>query len=166
MTLEKWYQLYHSRSMETFYRWHRTDAPAFSADNAWSGLWGSEFSEDGSRTKCPTCDGTGDGWRDCPACHGNPDDCERCANAGTIDECEGCEGEGWQDCVRGYSCCWTAQNLADYMTAHAGDLADDWGKVIVFEGEQVDTGFDGEPTAVPETIVKEMTWTEFKKTLA
>lgn len=153
--------------METFYRWHQADAPAFTAQNAWSGLWGSEFSEDGSRTKCPTCEGTGEGSRECPRCHGDYDrmeSCKRCEGAGGLNECEHCEGEGWHDCAPGYSCCWTAEDLIAYMTTHAGEPHDDCGVVIVFEGEQADTGFDGEPTAVPTKIIKEMTWTEFKAT--
>lgn len=149
----------------TFFRWHQAEAPAFTAANAWSGLWGSEFSDDGSCTKCPACDGDGDGWRDCPSCHGDPNGCERCDDTGAINECEDCEGAGWRDCVRGYSCCWTAEELAAYMTKHAGEPRDEWGAVIVFDGDLAGTGFDGEPTAVPTTVIKEMTWSEFKKGL-
>lgn len=127
--------------METFYRWHRTDAPTFTADNAWSGLWGATFSADGSQTQCRACDGTS-------TYAGMP--------------CEACGGEGWEDCVPGYSCCQSAEDLITYMNAHAGELDTDEGRVIVFEGVQVDTGFDGEPTAVPEKIIKELTWSEFK----
>lgn len=152
--------------MTTFYRWHQADAPTFSAANAWSGLWGSEFSEDGSRTKCPSCDGTGEDWRDCPRCHADGSACDRCDGAGVINECEDCGGEGWRDCVRGYSCCWSAADLAAYITGHAGEPKDEWGVVIIFDGEQTGTGFDDEPTAVPNQIIKEMTWNEFKASLA
>jgi hypothetical protein len=151
--------------MQTFYRWHRTDAPAFNADNAWSGLWGAEFSTDGSQTKCRACDGTGEDWRDCPRCHGEGGDCRRCDGEGVINECADCDGEGWQDCVRGFSSCHTAQDLYAYITGHMGAPSDDDGKVIVFTGHQADTGFDDEPCVVPDEIVKEMTWTELESTL-
>lgn len=149
----------------TFYRWHRADAPAFTPTNAWSGLWGSEFSADGTRTKCPTCDGTGEGWQECPRCHGELGGCARCGDEGGIDECEDCDGEGWRACVRGYSCCWSAQELHDYMTAHAGVPRDDWGKVVVFDGEQTGTGHDDEPCVVPSRVIAEMAWGEFTQSL-
>ncbi|RFU41306.1 hypothetical protein DZF91_12530 [Actinomadura logoneensis] len=127
----------------TFFRWHGEHVPlCFCADHAWSGLWGSAWTEDGSRTRCPGCDGTGEGWRDCPRCHGDdPDDCERCGGDGGLPECEVCEGEGWQDCEPG----------------------DDWGQVIEFDGEVTGTGFDDEPTVVPTSVVRTMTWREFKR---
>lgn len=151
--------------METFYRWHRAGIP-FTADRAWSGLWGAEFSEDGSRTKCFTCDGEGTGIRDCPRCGGDFDarwDCPRCDGEGVVDECGDCEGEGWQDCVRGFSCERTPEALHRYFAQRGGDPGP--GRVIVFEGCQTGTGFDGEPCAVPERIVKEMTWSEFTASL-
>ena len=150
----------------TFYRWHRTDAPAFTATNAWSGLWGSEFSEDGTRTLCPTCDGSGEGWRDCPTCRGDMDrmpGCDECEGAGVINRCEDCHGDGWRDCVRGYSCCASAAELIAYMREHAGEPRDDWGTVLAFEGEQTGTGYDGEPTVVPSRVIAEMAWSEFVK---
>lgn len=150
----------------TFYRWHSADAPLFTAANAWSGLWGSDFSADGSRTRCPGCDGTGEGWSECPACHGNLGGCERCEDAGVINECEDCGGDGWRACVRGYSCCHTAADLVAYMRDHAGEPRDDWGRVIVFQGEQTGTGIDDEPCVVPENVIAEMSWTEFKKEYA
>ncbi|MCX4553186.1 hypothetical protein OG204_35085 [Streptomyces sp. NBC_01387] len=33
--------------------------------------------------------------------------------------------------------------------------------VVVFEGWQAGTGFDGEPTAVPEHVIETLPWTEF-----
>ncbi|MFD5142694.1 hypothetical protein [Streptomyces sp. NPDC058401] len=45
--------------MTVFYRLHWADCPPFTADNAWSALWGSTRSTDGSRMECFTCDGTG-----------------------------------------------------------------------------------------------------------
>jgi hypothetical protein len=44
----------------TYYRLHRDDAPEFSPENAWSGVWGSTFSADGSRCQCELCDGAGE----------------------------------------------------------------------------------------------------------
>lgn len=125
---------------QTFFRFHRTDAPEFSAANAWSGLWGSEFSEDGSATRCHNCD-----------------------NGQTFvfgEKCDLCEGTGWEDCAEGYSCCDTAEELIAYFAAHLGSDPGD-GAVIVFEGHQVGTGFDGEPLAVPARVVETLTWAEF-----
>ncbi|MFC9973510.1 hypothetical protein ACFVH6_21710 [Spirillospora sp. NPDC127200] len=155
---------------ETFYRWHHNDAPTFDADHAWSGLWGSEFNADGSKTKCMTCDGDGEDWRDCPRCHGDIDampDCDRCEGNGAINECGDCDATGWIDCVRGFSSCRTAEELYGYFTdrARSGVAADGLGTVIVFEGEQTGTGFDDEPCVVPTRVLKEMTWTEFTATI-
>lgn len=124
--------------METFYRVHWSDAPEFNADNAWSALWGTTRSEDGSQTECLTCDGTGE-----------LDD-ERCTN---------CGGEGWDDCVRGYSCCWNPESLVAYFNRPG--MQPNGENVIVFEGYQTGTGFDGEPCAVPTKIIETLTWEEF-----
>ena len=120
-----------------FYRVHPSDCPPFHATNAWSALWGSTRSEDGSQVECPACDGTSEDL-------GEP--------------CLDCD-DGWIDCVPGYSCCDTAQELIDYFTERSEPTADD--AVIVFEGRQVDTGFDGEPTAVPHHVIETLTWDQF-----
>lgn len=129
---------------DTFYRWHRTDLPEFSAEHAWSGLWGQTFSTDGSQSECPVCDGSREG------CFGEP--------------CAECDGEGWQDCMEGYSCCDSAQELRDYMVRHLLSGADDnpgEGDVIVFTGIRTGTGFDGEPLVVPDgELVRRITWQE------
>jgi hypothetical protein len=121
---------------ETYYRLHRDDAPTFTADNAWSGLWGGTFSPDGARSECPQCDESGeyDG-----------------------EECSHCAGEGWLDCDYGYSCCYTAAELVAYFSRGGGlDAVDLAQPVVVFAGEQVGNGFDGEPLVVPTEVVR---WT-------
>jgi hypothetical protein len=129
---------------DTYYRLHRADAPAFTADNAWSGLWGSTFSPDGSRTECGECDGAG------VDDHGQP--CEA-----------GCDN-GWWDCYAGYSCCDTAEELLDYFTQH--NPADDNDPVVIFEGEQVGTGFDAEPLVIPTTTIRWTTIGQLRKEIA
>jgi len=123
--------------MTVFYRLHWADCPPFSADNAWSALWGGTRSKDGSQTQCGACDGAGDYY-------GEP--------------CTNCD-DGWVDCVPGYSCCDTPQELIDYFTERGEPTADD--TVVVFEGRQVDTGPDGEPTALPHRAIETLTWAEF-----
>lgn len=150
---------------EAFYRLHRDDIP-FTPDRAWSGRWGAEFNEDGSRTMCFTCDGTGIGVRDCPTCTSNyadPEDrwaCPTCGGDGVVDGCGDCDGEGWEDCVRGFSCEHSPEALLRYFQRRGMDGAPG-ARVIVFEGRQTGVGFDGEPCAVPEKILEEMTWGEF-----
>lgn len=111
---------------ETFYRVHWTGSPEFSTTNAWSALWGAERSEDGSQTRCRECDGTGTAFGE---------------NCGT------CDGEGWEDCLPGYSCCDTAAELLAYFTRHGEP--DPTEPVVIFDGVRVGTGFDGEPLATP-----------------
>lgn len=115
-----------------FYRYHWGDCPEFSAENAWSALWGLTRSEDGSRTECPSCDGQG---------------------------CEDCGGEGWVDALRGYSACESAEELLAYFAKRGAP--DDAGNVFVFEGVRVGNGFDGEALVVPTTIVRRMSWDAF-----
>lgn len=124
--------------MTTFFRVHWADAPAFSAENAWSALWGSTRSEDGTQTECHSC------WE------------------GNRDECKVCEGTGWEDALEGYSCFDTAEELVEYFTHPARDgLLGDDDRVIVFEGIRSGTGFDGEPLAVPTRVIEELTWNAF-----
>lgn len=80
---------------------------------------------------------------------------------GTTYRCPACD-EGWVDCDRGYSSVRSAEELADYFQEHAkGAPADDHGHVVVFEGEHVGDGCDGEPLAVPTRIVERLTWSAF-----
>lgn len=160
----------HTGGMQTtvFFRFHQADAPPFAADNAWSAPWGSEFSADGTTYRCPACDGTGEDRTEpvCERCDGTGDDdgytCRRCGGTGEDTECHDCDGGGWAACDRGYSCTRSAEELADYFQQHAGGApADDHGHVVVFEGEHVGDGCDGEPLAVPTRVVETLTWTQF-----
>ncbi|HEY9474572.1 MAG TPA: hypothetical protein VIS06_12075 [Mycobacteriales bacterium] len=140
----------------TFYRVHvagrnATGALAFTADNAFSATWGSDFVEgDPSRVKCQTCGGSGE----CALCYGTGEDCT-CGSGG----CRVCDGEGVEDLPRGYSCCDTAEDLRAYFAEHGTPASTD--DVVVFEGRRVGTGFDGEPLAVPTGDARWMTWAEF-----
>ncbi len=119
---------------EMYYRIHNNpNAPTFSADHAYSGLWGSEFSADGSQTECHDCSDS-DGSRA---------------------ECRTCDGTGWEDAPYGYSCCESATDLLAYFSPSRGGTGDS-DPVVIFEGERVGTGFDGEPLAIPTGTVR---WT-------
>ena len=143
-----------------FYRWHQADAPAFSADNAWSAPWGMTFNEDGSQYQCLACDGTGTTADPEPCGTCDMEGCHRCDD-GWHTTCHDCD-EGWVDCDRGYSCTRSAADLAEYLRQHAGGApADTHGTVIVIAGEHVGDGCDGEPLAVPTRIVERLTWTQF-----
>lgn len=124
--------------MTTFYRLHSNPAaPCFCAEHAYSGLWGGEWSEDGSQARCRECDGG--------------------ALLGTIiDDCGSCDGTGWEDAQYGYSCCTSANDLIAYMDEHGNPADTD--PVVIFEGEQVGTGFDGEPLAIPTGHIR---WTTY-----
>lgn len=120
---------------ETFYRIHWADSPEFSAANAWSALWGSTRSDDGTQTECTSC------------------------HEGDREDCSVCDGTGWEDCLQGYSCCDTAEELIAYMNEHA--IMGDDDRVIMFEGTRTGSGFDGEPLAIPTRVIEETTWSEF-----
>lgn len=116
---------------DTYYRLHRTDAPTFSADNAWSAPWGEAFGVDGDRYECRSCDGSGSDVFG--------------------EHCGYCDGEGWFDCAEGYSCCESAEDLLAYFDRHCPANYDD--PVVVFEGDYCGQGCDGEPLVVPTAIV-------------
>lgn len=124
---------------QTFYRLHWEDCPPLTPDNAWSALWGHTRSQDGSRTECGACDGTGESFGR---------------------KCEDCNGEGWHDCVPGYSACHTAEDLIDYFSQPGMDPIGDE-PVVIFEGRQVGNGFEGEPTVMPERILETLNWNTF-----
>jgi hypothetical protein len=105
--------------------------------------WGSEFSEDGSQTRCRNCE---DG-----------------VSLFTGGECTDCNS-GWEDALYGYSCCSSAEELVEYMTKHG--VVSDNDLVVVFEGEQVGTGWDGEPLAVPSRVVEVIAWGVLRNRLA
>ena len=59
----------------------------------------------------------------------------------------------------GYSCCWSPEDLRSYFEVHAcGAPGDHHGEVIVFEGEHVGQGDDGEPLAIPTRVVDRLPW--------
>ncbi|MFF2088505.1 hypothetical protein ACFVVM_32380 [Nocardia sp. NPDC058176] len=72
-----------------------------------------------------------------------------------------CDGTGWQDAVPGYSCWRDPDQLIAYMRERVGVLDDADGVVIEFDGEIVDSGFDGEPTAIPHEVIQTMVWSRF-----
>ncbi|MEU1908418.1 hypothetical protein [Streptomyces hygroscopicus] len=153
--------------MSVFYRVHPSDAPALTADNAWSAPWGTTRSADGSQYECIVCDGTGEGTHDCPKCGGGcyigeffDIPCDRCDGDGFIDTCGNCD-EGWLDCVRGYSCCATPEALIRYFTDAGRSGCADGEQVVVFEGQQEDWGLEGEPTAVPARVIETLSWEAF-----
>jgi hypothetical protein len=157
---------------DVFYRMHWRDCPEFCAENAWSALWGSVRSADGAQTRCG-CDGVDQGeLRECRPCAGtgyrDTGDgamrCRSCDGDGCLRVgCTLCCGTGWLDCVRGYSCWSTPDQLIDYFEESGRDHpGDNDGRVLVFTGVIVDCGFDGEPTVLPDGApIESMTWTEF-----
>lgn len=116
----------------TFYRLHSAATPEFSPENAWSAAWGETF-VDVSTYECRSCNGSGEFLGE---------------------QCSDCDGEGTIDADRGYSCCDSAAELLAYFGGHYP--ADDTDPVVVFDGQHVSTGLDGESLAVPTAIVR---WT-------
>ncbi|MGW5353377.1 hypothetical protein ACWERV_23060 [Streptomyces sp. NPDC004031] len=151
------------------YRVHWEDCPPMSPEHAWSAPWGTIRSDDGSRYQCVVCDGTGEGFRDCPRCvcgvveaaDGDVVTCPLCKGNVVLDGCENCEGDGWWDCIRGYSCTASPEGLLDYFECSARSGLAGGETVVVFEGEVVDSGIDGEPTAVPVRIIETLSWADF-----
>ena len=117
---------------QTYYRLHREDAPTFTADNAWSAVWGETYNAAGDRYECSNCDATG-------IAYGEP--CGDCNN-------------GWIDCQPGYSACHSAAELLEYFDQHC--KADDIDPVVIFDGEHVGNGCDGEPLVIPINVIR---WT-------
>lgn len=123
---------------DLWYRVHWSDCPEFSADNAWSCLWGPERSDDGSQCECTGCGGDGDLFGE---------------------ECPGCEGTGWMDCEPGYSAAADPADLIEYFAIRHIEPTGE--TVIVFTGRQASTCVDGYPTVVPDQVVETMTWEQF-----
>lgn len=115
-----------------FYRVHYTEASGeFSADNAWSSQMSGTVREgDVGQEQCQ-CRLFGD-----PA---DPD-------------CPDCYGEGWADRDRGYSCCYSAEDLIAYWKNGGTGWLDDM-PVVIFEGHRTGTCPDGEPLAVPDAVI-------------
>jgi len=128
---------------ETYYRLHWADCPEFNSDNAWSKPWGSRANPaDPTQHECSCCPG------DDP-------------------ECRWCEGTGWMEARRGYSCLESAEELMAYMRGWAKDLVADpsvarpGDQVIVFRGQLVGRGDTDEYLVVPTEIVAQHGWAEF-----
>lgn len=147
--------------MSTFYRVHWTECPEFTAANAWSSLTGIDRKDgDPSKSECQMCDGGEGDWTECKHCEALG--CDECDDEGGTTKCTNCDGTGWENCIRGYSCFSTAEGLLAYFTESGRDgMVGDDEPVIVFDGWQADTGFDDEPTAVPEQIIETITWAQF-----
>lgn len=155
--------------MTTYYRVHQNSAPAFSADNAWSAPWGSQFvsprfyvSENGEEDT---------GWsvvtlnavpasveefvvaRCNVAYRGgsvmiviDEDDVDAvCDLLDDDDSVTFYEVEVAVEANRGYSCCDSEEKLARYLAAG--------GELIAFEGEVTGRGEDGEWLVVPTAVV-------------
>jgi len=130
--------------MNTYYRVHRRDLPALCAENAYSAEWGMNFVSV-SEFRCGNCGGTGDGgygpdtWTD-----------DDKLIPGEAMPCEACCGSGTEEAQRGYSCCESLAQLADYFAARGGvspELVD----VYAFAGQEMNfSGADGEALVIPD----------------
>jgi len=147
--------------MKVFYRCHFSNRP-FSQENAYSLPWGSE------NGKCGVCKGTGvieEPYRStCHSCGGaGGEDCH--CDGGTARyfrtvSCRYCKGTGEAIPLRGYSCCRTPEGLSNYFFLRGG--MHDSAPVVIFTGEEVGTGPDGEPLVVPAEFPRPrwITWGE------
>lgn len=124
---------------ETWFRYHRPDAPEFSAENAYSAGWGETFTSP-STYECGNCDGTGEWFGE---------------------HCSGCGGEGEIEADPGYSCCRSAEDLVAYFSRHYPLDSDD--RIVEFEGIQVGHGGDGEPLVVPIRVVRWSTYGQVRR---
>jgi hypothetical protein len=101
---------------------------------------------------CRSCDGSGEVWASplvaCPGCDGRGRLRHRLPGPTPAqpEPCPHCEGRGFVTPQRGYSCCWSADDLLVYFS---GARLDDDEPVVIFSGEVVGTGADGEPLVVP-----------------
>ncbi|WP_432091459.1 hypothetical protein [Streptomyces sp. NRRL F-5630] len=149
--------------MGTFYRVHWTESDELTAANAWSSLTGIDRKPgDPSKSQCQMCDGGQGEWTECRHCEALG--CGECNGEGGSFTCTNCDGTGWEDCVRGYSCYSQPESLLAYFTNDPGrrGMVPDNERVVIFEGWQADTGFDNEPTAVPERVIETLTWAQFR----
>ena len=107
----------------TYYRLHRDDAPALTADNAWSVQIGCAVEAHPDREVCLACDAA-DGV------------------------CAACEGRGWIDARRGYSVCDSAEALVAYVDRHGLPGQ----RVAIIRGREVGVGYDNESLVVPARV--------------
>jgi hypothetical protein len=113
-----------------FVRLHWSDCPEFCADNATTAPWGAEFMP-------------------CPRHHGFEG----------ADGCHVCGGEGEIPVEResGYSCFNNPIALIKYFETRGGGEGE---RVVIFRGNEVGTGPDSEPLAIPTEII---TWTTYEE---
>ena len=155
-----------SRSL--FYRVHWKHNPPFSPENAQSEAWNLEY--EGDTKNCPAC--KAEGRVPCAKCGGDgcvwigpradqrPTTCPACKGRRTA-ACGECGGKGAiSDRVRrGYSAFTSADELVQYMDSMlAADASD---PVVVFSGQQIGEGHDGEPLVLPDMQV--VRWTTYGK---
>lgn len=156
--------------MTTYYRVHAASAPAFSADNAWSAPWGSQFLT--PRFYVADDAESGTGWT-AVTLNVVPASVEEFVVARTEIQSRGqsmtmivideddlddvCDLLDADDSVtqydtdaviqanRGYSCCDSLDKLTRYLPAG--------GELIAFRGEFCGRGEDGECLVIPTAIV-------------
>ncbi|WP_327335091.1 hypothetical protein [Streptomyces anulatus] len=150
-----------------FYRVHRTadGILPFSADNAYSSYIDIPRNETGTKSECQECRGNGRTWDTCLSCNNDytyTDPCSTCDNKGGSGPCEPCNGTGWEDCLRGYSCFAHPDQLLDYFLAPSHPFIADSEPTIIFEGHEVGTGPDWEPLVIPNRVVETLNWGEFR----
>ena len=122
-----------------YYRVHWSDCPEFCAANAQSLPWGER---DG--VVCGRCDGAGYVTR----------------RDGSEAECSGCGGAGFvaPEPEPGYSCCQSAEDLVRYFRGRIEP--DDDEPVVIFAGDIVGVGPDGEPLVIPAALPRPR-WTTY-----
>lgn len=152
--------------MQIYYRCHLSSLP-FSPENAYSSPWGT--GEDGT---CGVCQGVGKVEKP------YQDTCWECGGAGEGCGCDHgimtyyrevpcpyCQGTGKAKRLRGYSCFKSPEALSNYFFLRGG--MSDNATVVIFTGEQVGVGPDGEPLVVPKTFPRPrfITWGQMQDIL-
>lgn len=134
----------------TYWRMHWAASGQFGADNAYSFPWSNIVVRNPADPTQHTC----------MECWGQPS---------TVDgPCPVCDGTGWQDARRGYSCLTSADELADYMRewlpemiADPESVAGEVAAVVEFEGVLTGRGDTDEYLVVPRKVVQTMSLPEF-----
>lgn len=149
-----------------FYRVHETEIP-FSAENAYSAPWGTNGGT------CGACSGKGEvpHWepRSCTDCGGWGGDNCGCNNGTVYDlifiPCPYCDGTGTARILRGYSCFDTPEKLVAYFALR--DPHND-APVVIFAGDVVGKGPDGEMLVVPKQHPRPrwITWKQLAQTVS
>lgn len=127
--------------LNLYYRFHWVGSPTFSPENARSIGWSA--------------------WQNGVPCYHTQAEWDN----NSAWDCSRCEGECWRaveeaDFARGYSCTSSAEELFSYFASRIIPDNED-GKLVVFSGEEVGSGDDGEPLVVPDMkVVKWHLWSE------